>query len=66
MFRAYEGEALRPFLDARRVTQERITECAEFAVERGDREGVRLARTLLRLSARQRRELRQALTEAAF
>lgn len=63
--RAYRGEALRPFLEARKVTRERLMECMELAVERGDHEGARLARTLLRLSRQQRRVLRRALAVPA-
>ena len=60
-FRAYSGEALRPFLEAPRLAPELLAECVEFAVERRDEEGVRLARTLVRLSKHKREALRRAL-----
>ncbi len=60
-FRRYTGEALRPFLEARRLAPEHLAECAELALERRDTEGTRLARRLLRLSAAQRQSLRRAL-----
>ncbi len=61
MFLAYEGEALRPFLEAPNVRPEHLAECVELAVEQGDREGARLARTLVRLSRFKRQALRRAL-----
>jgi hypothetical protein len=64
-FRAYSGEALRPFLEARRLTRERVAECVELAVERRDAEGTRLARMLFRLSAAQRQALRRTLKAPA-
>ena len=64
-FRAYSGEALRPFLDARRLTRERVAECVELAVERRDAEGTRLARMLFRLSVAQRQALRRTLKGGA-
>lgn len=60
-FRAYNGEALHPFLDAALVRPEIVTECIERAVALGDGEGTRLARRLLRLSPCQRQALRRAL-----
>jgi hypothetical protein len=60
-FRAYSGEALRPFLEARRLSAETLAECGELAIERCDREGARLARILVRLPRRKREALRRAL-----
>lgn len=63
-FRAYSGEALRPFLAARRVTEERLVECAELALAGRDTEGLRLARLLVRLSPIQRQALKRDLTDS--
>jgi hypothetical protein len=64
-FRSYRGEALRP-LTSSHLTAERIADCATAALERGDREGVRLARILLGMSRAQRQQLRKGLTATLF
>ena len=61
MFCAYEGDALRPFLESRQLTPETLAECVEVAVERRDQEGTRLARILVTLPKTKREALRRAL-----
>ena len=58
----YQGPALRPFVEARRVTPAAVEACAQLAVEHRDHEGLRLARQLRRLSGDQRRDLKKSLT----
>lgn len=61
-FLAYGGPALRPFLTAPHVTESVLADCAALAVEYCDSEGLRLARSLRRLSGDQRRDLKKSLT----
>ena len=62
-FLAYEGSALRPFVEARAVTAAVLEECEAIAVERRDPEGLRLALRIRRLSGDQKRGLRASLRE---
>jgi len=57
----YRGPALRPFVEARAATAATIEECERLAVEHRDHEGLRLARSLRRLSGDQRRDLKRSL-----
>lgn len=59
-FRAYRGAALGTFIGGH-LTDEHVAACATAAVEAGDREGLRLARLLVRFSKKQRYELRRRL-----
>ena len=61
-FRAYPGQALRPFLETRQLTPETLAECVEVAVARRDQEGTRLARILVGLPKPKREALRRALS----
>ena len=60
-YKAYRGEALVPFLEARIVTEKSVMACIELGVATRDKEGTRLARRLLRFSNSQRQRLRRAL-----
>ena len=60
-FLAYNGRALRPFVERRVATLELLADCAVAAIERGDTEGARLARLLLRMTVHQRQRIRQIL-----
>lgn len=60
------GGSLHIVLDDKNLADHHVASCIEFARERGDAEGERLAETLARMSVTQRRKLANLPGKYAF